>query len=50
MGRSVIQELGFTVDVVKAMLSNWDDELESENVNIRQKRYYSFQIACPFPF
>ena len=38
MGRLVIQELGFTVEVVKAMLSLWDAELELENVNIKRKR------------
>ena len=38
MGRLVIQELGLTVDVVKAILSLWDEELESENVNVARKR------------
>ena len=38
MGRLVIQELGFSVEVVKAMLAMWDEELESANVNVRRKR------------
>ena len=37
MGRLVIQELGFTVDVIKSMLSLWDAELESESVNVTRK-------------
>ena len=38
MGWLVIQELGFTVEVVKAMLVIWDQELESVNVNAKRKR------------
>ena len=38
MGRLVIQELGFTVEMVKAMLDLWDQELESESVNAKRKR------------
>ena len=38
MGRLVIQELGFSVDVVKAMLLVWDVELESESVDVKRKR------------
>ena len=38
MGRLVIQELGFTVEVVKSMLSLWDTELELESVNVKRKR------------
>ena len=38
MGRLVIQELVFTVEMVKAMLGLWDQELESANVNGKRKR------------
>ena len=38
MGRLVIQELGFTVEVVKEMMSGWDRILESDDVNVRRKR------------
>ena len=38
MGRLVIQELGFTVEMIKAMLGIWDEELESANVNVKRKR------------
>ena len=38
MGRLVIQELGFTVEVVKSMLTLWDAELELESVNVKRKR------------
>ena len=36
MGWLVIQELGFRVEVVKAMLGIWDQELESVNVNAKR--------------
>ena len=36
MGWLVIQELGFMVEVVKAMLGIWDQELESVNVNAKR--------------
>lgn len=38
MGRLVIQEVGFTVEVVKEMMSGWDSVLESEVVSARVKR------------
>ena len=38
MGWLVIQELGFMVEVVKAMLGIWDQELESVNMNAKRKR------------
>ena len=38
MGRLVVQELGFTVEMIKAMLTLWDQELESVNVNAKRKR------------
>ena len=38
MGRLVIQELGFTVEVVKEMMAGWDQMLESDDVNGRRKR------------
>ena len=38
MGRLVIQELGFTVDVVKEIMSGWDQMLESDDVSVRRKR------------
>ena len=38
MGRLVIQELGFMVEVVKEMMSGWDRILDSDDVNARQKR------------
>lgn len=37
IGRLVIQELGLTIEVVKAMLSLWDAELESESINIKKR-------------
>ena len=38
MGRVVLQELGFTVEVVLEMLAGWDKELESEEVSVTRKR------------
>ena len=38
MGQLVIQELGFTVEVVKAILGIQDQELESVNVNAKRKQ------------
>ena len=38
MGRLVIQEVGFTVEVVKEMMRGWDLMLESENVSVQAKR------------
>ena len=38
MGRLVIQELGFTVELVKSMLPLWDVELELESMNVKRKR------------
>ena len=38
MGRVVLQELGFTVEVVIEMLAGWDRELASEEVSSSRKR------------
>ena len=38
MGRVVLQELGFTVEVVLEMLAGWDRELSSEAVSSATKR------------
>ena len=38
MGRLVIQELGFTVEVIMEMLSGWDLMLESEDIVAGRKR------------
>ena len=38
MGRLVIQELGFTVEVVMEMLSGWDVMLNSEEIAVGRKR------------
>ena len=38
MGRLVVQELGFTVDVVLEILAGWDRELESDEVSRERKR------------
>ena len=38
MGRLVIQELGFTVEVVLEILNGWDMMLESEEIAVGRKR------------
>ena len=38
MGRLVIQELGFTVEVVIEMLKGWDAMLEAEDIEVGRKR------------
>ena len=38
MGRLVVQELGFTVEVVLRLLEDWNRELESDEVNSARKR------------
>ena len=38
MGRLVIQEVGFTVEVVKEMMRGWDSMLELEEISVRSKR------------
>ena len=38
MGRLVVQELGFTVEVVLKLLEEWDKELESDSVSGPRKR------------
>ena len=38
MGRLVVQELGFMVEVVLKLLEEWDKELESDEVSVERKR------------